>query len=108
MELLFHSVGVKQCELGPIKLGHFQFVALDSVDAQHWAVHDDVALQPFDFDFDFVYLVPHNFKKYMRFLGESQPLKVTFLIFFLGHVGRCMVFGVAVELFLVRTSSLRR
>ena len=65
MELLFHSVGVKQCELGPIKLCHFQFMALDSVDAQHWAVHDDVALQPFDFDFDFVYLVPHNFKKYI-------------------------------------------
>ena len=65
MELLSHSVGVKQCELGPIKLCHFQFVVLDSVDVQHRAVHDDVALQPFDFDFDFVYLVPHNFKKYM-------------------------------------------
>ena len=55
MELLSHSVGVKQCELGPIKLCHFQFVVLDSVDVQHRAVYDDVALQPFDFDFDFVY-----------------------------------------------------
>jgi hypothetical protein len=55
MELLSHSVGVKQCELGPIKLCHFQFVVLDSVDVQHRAVYNDVALQPFDFDFDFVY-----------------------------------------------------
>ena len=108
MELLSHSVGVKQCELGPIKLCHFQFVVLDSVDVQHRAVHNDVALQPFDFDFDFVYLVPHNFKKYMRFLSESQPLKVTFLIFFLGRVGLCMVLGAVVELFLARTNSLRR
>ena len=38
MDLLFHSISVKQCELGPIKLCHFEFVALDSVDAQHRAV----------------------------------------------------------------------
>ena len=38
MDLLFHSIGVKQCELGPIELGHFEFVALDSVEAQHRAV----------------------------------------------------------------------